>query len=374
MAKLFIHKKILIAPLDWGLGHATRCIPLIRLLQQIGCEVIVASYGEQLNLLKQEFPEINTTLLKGYNVRYSKLKRWLPVKILLQGPKILLTIVREHKWLQKIIRDFKVDMVISDNRYGLYTKQIPCVFITHQLRIKARHAWLEILIQKINYRYINHYDECWVPDFDADLNLAGSLSHPAKMPAVPVKYTGPLSRFAPQKKVEKKYDYLFIISGPEPQRTIFEKKILKIVTQLKGTIMIVRGRPNEQGDIPRAPDNCTIVNHLTTEELQQAFLSGEFIIGRSGYTTIMEVLSLQKKSILIPTPGQTEQEYLAEHLMQQHWCYSCKQDDDLLSHIHKAETFQFIFPPLNESSLPIVVEEFFNRFGIAEQRTKRTRE
>src|SRR5207253_10252008 len=141
---------------------------------------------------------------------------------------------------------------------------------------------------------------------------------------------GLLSRFTSQKNLEKKYDYLFIISGPEPQRTIFEKKILQIVTRLKGTIMIMRGKPDEQ-DVPKASTNCIIVNHLSTAELQETFLASEFIIGRSGYTTIMEILSLQIKSILIPTPGQTEQEYLAQHLQQQHWCYSCNQDDDLLS-------------------------------------------
>jgi uncharacterized protein (TIGR00661 family) len=366
LLQLFIHKKILVAPLDWGLGHATRCIPLIKSLQQIGCEVIVASYGEQLILLQQEFPGINTIPLKGYNVYYSKGKRWLPLKILLQSLKFLLSIYREHKWLQKIIRDFEIDIVISDNRYGLYTKQIPCIFITHQLQIKAGNKWLEGLIQKINYSYINHYNECWIPDFEGKLNMAGVLSHPFKLPSVPVKYIGVLSRLTLVQNLEKKYNYFFIISGPEPQRTIFEKKILKVVRKLSGRIIIVRGKPGEQ-DTPKVPGNCTIVNHLTTKDFQQVFSVSEFIISRSGYTTVMEILPLKKKSILIATPGQTEQEYLAQHLMQQHWCYSCNQGDDLLSHIYKAKAFQFIFPPLNGSSLHVVAEEFFNKFGIAEK-------
>jgi uncharacterized protein (TIGR00661 family) len=357
LPQLFIHKKVLIAPLDWGLGHTTRCISLIKCLQQIGCEVIVASYGKQLNLLQQEFPGINTVLLKGYNVYYSKLKRWLPLKILLQSPKILLSIRREHKWLQKIVCDFRVDIVISDNRYGLYTKRIPCIFVTHQLRIKAANKWLGDIMQKINYRYINRYNECWIPDFAEELNIAGLLSHPLKMPVTPVKYIGILSRFTSVQNLEKKYNYLFIISGPEPQRTIFEKKVLKIIPKLKGTIIIVRGKPGDH-DTPHAPGNCIIVNHLTTKEFQEVFSVSEFIISRSGYTSIMEILSLQKKTILIPTPGQTEQEYLATHLMQQHWCYSCNQDDDLLSHIYKAEAFQFIFPPLHKSYLAKAVEEF----------------
>ncbi|HXL54901.1 MAG TPA: glycosyltransferase, partial [Chitinophagaceae bacterium] len=138
-------------------------------------------------------------------------------------------------------------------------------------------------------------------------------------------------------------------------------KILKIAPQLNGIIMILRGRPGKQ-DIFKSSINCTIVNHLTTSEFQQVFSSSEFIIGRSGYTTVMEILSLQKRSMLIPTPGQTEQEYLGRHLMQQQWCYSCEQDADLLSHIKKAKEFQFIFPSLNESSLPAVIEDFVNVF------------
>ncbi|HEY6976976.1 MAG TPA: glycosyltransferase [Chitinophagaceae bacterium] len=364
MQQLFIHKKVLIAPLDWGLGHTTRCIPLIKYLQQIGCEVIVASHGAQLILLQQEFPGVNTAQLKGYNVYYSKFKRWLPLKILLQTPKILLRVYREHKWLQKAIRHFKIDIVISDNRYGLYTKQIPCIFITHQLQVKVANTWLESLIQKINYSYIDRYTECWIPDLKGKLNVAGLLSHPLKTPSVPVKYIGILSRFAREEDSEKKYDYLFIMSGPEPQRTIFEKAVLKILFKLSGTIIIIRGKPGEQ-KLPLVPDNCTVVNHFTTKQFQEVLSKSEMIISRSGYTTIMEILSLQKKSILIPTPGQTEQEYLALHLMEQQWCYCCKQDENLLSHIYKAKTFQYNFPSLDESSLHIVAEEFFNKFGIA---------
>jgi len=358
LQKIFIHKKILIVPLDWGLGHATRCISLIRELKKTGCEIIIASTGEQLILLKKEFPTLASIELNGYNVRYSKKKRWLPFKILLQAPKILLSIRREHQSLQKIIEKLKVDAVVSDNRYGLYSSKIPCVFMTHQLRIKAPYQWLENFIQKINYHFINQYSECWIPDLEGEKNIAGSLSHPLKMPSVPVKYLGPLSRFKmSEKEITKKYVYAFILSGPEPQRTIFEKKILNAVTQLKEKCIIVRGKPgNEEskGEV----ENCTIVNHLPTNQLQQVLNESEFIISRCGYTTVMEILSLQKKSILISTPGQTEQEYLAKHLMQQHWCYSCNQDDDLLLHISKAREFEFTYPSFEANNLKPVIESF----------------
>lgn len=363
MQKIFIHKKILIVPLDWGLGHATRCIPLIRELQQTGCEIIIASTGEQLILLKKEFPALASIQLNGYNVRYSKKKRWFSFKILLQAPKILLSIRREHQWLQKIIKKLNIDAVISDNRYGLYSSKATCVFMTHQLRIQTSNEWLEDFIQKINYRFINRYAECWIPDIEGEKNIAGSLSHPLKMPSVPVKYLGPLSRFRISgKEITKKYAFAFILSGPEPQRTIFEEKILKAVTQIKEKCIIVRGKPGNE-ESKKGAENCTIVNHLATNDLQQVLNESEFIISRCGYTTVMEILSLQKKSILIPTPGQTEQEYLAKHLMQQHWCYSCKEDDDLLLHIKSAEEFEFAYPVITSDTLKPVIESFLQKLG-----------
>jgi len=357
LVNAFHNKKILVAPLDWGLGHATRCIPLIRYLIQTGCKVVLASSGTQAVLLKTEFPALQIIPLQGYNIWYSANKRWLPFVILWQTPKTLLNISREHRWLRQLIKNMQIDFVISDNRYGLWNKQTPCAFITHQLNIKAPYPWLQNLIQKINYRYINRFTVCWVPDFEGNFNIAGSLSHTDKIPAIPVDYIGPLSRLNAVDKVEKKYSFLVIISGPEPQRTLFENKILKVVPQLNGSTLIVRGKPGSEEKIT-APANCTIVNHLPASQLQQAFAESEFIISRSGYTTVMEVLSLQKKSILIPTPGQTEQEYLALHLMHQGWCYTCSQNDDLLFHINKAIGFTFNLPLLPPSSFSKVVDDF----------------
>ncbi len=358
--KLISPKKILVAPLDWGLGHATRCIPLIKFLTGSGHQVIIASYGGQMALLQNEFPKLQTIALKGYNIQYAGSKRWLPFKILWQSPKILLSIRRENRWLQQTIKDFKIDLVISDNRFGLWSKLTPCVFITHQLNIKASFPWLEKLIQKINYSYINRYTACWVPDFEDSFNIAGILSHPLNMPNIAVKYIGPLCRFEKNITDEKKYGFLILLSGPEPQRTLLENKIFSLAPILNGKVLILRGKPGSDEKISLTP-NCTIVNHLTTTQLQQAFAESEYIISRCGYTTVMEVLSLQKKAILIPTPGQTEQEYLATHLMQQNWCYTCNQNDDLLFHINKAKDFAFSLPVLSEAVFKTVLEDFIAR-------------
>ncbi len=357
MGKAINNKRILIAPLDWGLGHATRCIPIIHLLNQTGCEVIIASGGEQLTLLKNEFPGIQTVFLKGYNISYATSKRWLALKILLQVPKILLSIRSEHKWLKKTINELNIDIVISDNRFGLHTKQIRCVFITHQLYIQAPYECLRDFIQKVNYKFINRFNECWVPDFKGGFNISGNLAHPKKLPLIPLKYLGILSRFQMQEIVEIKYDYLAILSGPEPQRTLLEQKLLSTAPKLNGNMLMLRGKPGSNEKIS-CTANCTIVNHLSAADMQQAFAQSKYIISRSGYTTVMEVLSLQKKSLLIPTPGQTEQEYLANHLMAQGLCYSCNQDDDLIQHINNMHNYDYRFPVLGPSTLSQVVNNF----------------
>ncbi len=346
------------APLDWGLGHATRCIPLIKELQKKGFEIIIAANGNQKYLLQKEFPALTTLPLEGYNIRYTKQKRLVGVKILLQLPKIIFAVHREHKWLEKIIDSSGVELVISDNRYGLWTKKTPCIFLTHQLQIKAPSKWAENLIQKINYFFINRFTQCWVPDFADKNNIAGSLSHPKIFPAVPVKYIGPLSRFE-KVNAEIKYDWLVVLSGPEPQRTLFENRIISVAKQLKGRMLIIRGKPGSVEKID-APGNCSVVNHLPATEMQQAFAESGYIISRSGYTTVMEILAQQKKAILIPTPGQTEQEYLAQHLMRQRWCYCFNQDNDFLFHINKAMEFNYTSPEFEEPSLPGAVNDFFN--------------
>lgn len=357
MQKKNIHKKVLVAPLDWGLGHATRCVTLIRQLIETGFAVTVASSGNQLQLLENEFPGIAVIPLEGYNIRYSRGKRLFQLKILLQTPKILLSIYREHKWLKKTLRQSDFDIVISDNRYGLYTNKTYCVFMTHQLMVKATYPWQEEILRKINYRFINRYRECWIPDYEGQPNMAGALSHPSQMPKTAVRYIGNLSRFhVPDAPTTTHYRYVILLSGPEPQRTLFEEKVLSVVPALNGRVLLLRGKPGETV-VPVAAGNCNIINHVTTKELQQILFDAEYIISRCGYTTVMEILGMRKKSILVPTPGQTEQEYLAGHLMRQRWCYTCRQEEDLLTHIAKAAEFPFQLPSFTNNFLETAVRK-----------------
>ena len=308
--------RILIAPLDWGLGHATRCIPIVRELLAQGCDVWLAGEGAQEQLLKTEFPDLPFIELPGYRIHYAKTAKGLIWKMIQQGPKLRRAILYEHQWLKKMVAQHHIDAVISDNRYGLYHSAVPCIFITHQLLIKSSAGkWTEKILQKRNYKYINRFTECWVPDIKGENNLAGELSHPQLKPAIPVHYIGLLSRFKKKERAEKKEHLLIVLSGPEPQRSMLEEKIIKDIGHYNHTATIVRGLPGSASLIP-STGMIQFYNHLPADELNDAIQEAQYIISRSGYSTVMDIMTLQKKSILIPTPGQTEQEYLGRSLME----------------------------------------------------------
>ena len=335
-------KKLLVAPLDWGLGHATRCVPVISHLLNNGCEIWLAGEGAQEKLLREEFPSLSFLPLKGYRIKYAK--NGLTAKILLQIPSILRSIKEENKWLKEQVSKFGFEAVISDNRYGLYHEKIFSVFITHQLCIKSSLGkWSEKIVQQWNYKFINRFHECWVPDEKGEDNLAGELSHPVKMPLIPTKYIGPLSRFEKRDIDEHNNHLLIILSGPEPQRTILENKVIDQIVNYPGTATIVRGLPGEKNIIP-STNTIHFYNHLSSEELNNEAMKAEFIVSRSGYSTIMDIAALSKKSILIPTPRQTEQEYLADNLMKKQLSFCVKQNDfSLLENIQEAKRFEYRF-------------------------------
>lgn len=331
------------APLDWGLGHATRDISIIRALIANGYEVIIGAEGAQANLLQTEFPSLQIIPLAGYHVRYSKSRLGFLFTLLKQIPRIYGVIKAENKWLDTIIDKYRITLVISDNRFGLHSKKVPCIFITHQLTVKAPSVWMERLMQKVNYHFINQFTCCWVPDVAGDINAAGILSHPIKLPKIKIHYIGLLSRFRLQTET-KQYDYCVLLSGPEPQRTMLEEKILADISSINGKILLIRGKPGSD-EILDVPENADVKNHLPTPELQKALLQSDCIVSRGGYTSLMELLSLKKKMLLIPTPGQTEQEYLAKKLMENNICISVTQDKlNCGQHFAKAKDLQYQLP------------------------------
>lgn len=353
--------RVLVAPLEWGLGHATRCIPIINELIALDCEVLIGAEGAARVLLEKEFSQLTFLQLKGYRIQYSRKRFWLPLKILLQFPKIISSIYSEHRWLKKTIKEHAIDAVISDNRFGLYHATVPCIYITHQLTIKTGNHFTQWLAQKIHYRFINKYTECWVPDMPGETNLAGLLSHPTHLPKIPVHYIGSLSRFK-KLTADNKYKLAIIISGPEPQRTIFEDLLLKQLSSYEGRILFVRGLPDNSSI--RRSDNLNIEfqNHLSAAELNKAIQESGMIISRCGYTTVMDLVKLQKNAILIPTPGQTEQEYLAMALMKNKIFYCVKQDDFRFNEaLADVKSFSFNKIAMNQDQYKDVVKGFVAR-------------
>ncbi|HEX2630870.1 MAG TPA: glycosyltransferase [Chitinophagaceae bacterium] len=322
--------RILLAPLDWGLGHATRCIPIARELINKGCEPWFACDGSQQVLLQAEFPQLNFLPLAGYRVRYAKTAPGLLWQMIRQSPRLLQVIKKEHEWLKQAVDRYGFKAVISDNRYGLHHPSVPSIFITHQLTIKSPLGrWSESLLRKKNYGYINRFNECWVPDAEGNDNLAGELSHPGQLPHTRVRYIGPLSRFEKKNIDERKDHLLFILSGPEPQRSILENKIIHDVTAYGGTATIVRGLPGYESLIP-STNMIRFYNHLPADALNKEIAQADYVISRSGYSTVMDLAVMNKKSILIPTPGQTEQEYLGKYLVEKKLAYCVSQREFVL--------------------------------------------
>ena len=349
--------RILVAPLDWGLGHATRCIPVIYELLARDSAIWLAAEGAQKALLSREFPQLPILPLPGYRIRYGHSAWGLFKNMFLQTPRLLRTIKKENKWLEEAVKEYEFDAVISDNRFGLHHPDIHCVFITHQLAIKSPFGkWTERMLKKNNYRFINRFSTCWVPDVKGSSNLAGELSHPSKMPAIPVHYIGNLSRLTKSDVNEKKGHLFISLSGPEPQRSLLENKMIHEVSHYGGTATVVRGLPAAASIIPSTND-LHFYNHLSSDEYSREMGKAEFVICRSGYSTVMDLLALGKKSILIATPGQTEQEYLSQYLEEKGIACCMEQKDFTLNKgLEKASKFSYSLPDIQGNNLGEAVD------------------
>jgi hypothetical protein len=361
--------RVLVAPLDWGLGHATRCISIIRVLLEAGCEVVIACYGAQKKLLQGEFPALHFLDLRGYGVRYSTKKGLTFLKIIFQAPKILIQINRENRWLKAVLQKERFDAVISDNRYGLYSPKVCTVFITHQLHIPTGLG--QVLGKKLSAvagHYINRFSFCWIPDTSGNDSLAGRLSAPSNFTHIPCRYIGILSRMKKTAGSGKKWELLVMLSGPEPQRTLFEKKILGQLEFFPTPVLLLRGLPGETG-LPAVDPHIHIMNHLSGAALNEVLCSSELVICRAGYTSIMELMLLGKKCILVPTPGQPEQEYLASYLSGKKLAYTIDQKDFILSAVlAAARDYPFAsYPQQTDDALQNAVDELME----AIRRTRR---
>lgn len=333
--------RVLVAPLNWGLGHATRCVPIIRRLLAEGHEVVIAAEGYPLTFLRREFSHLEYVEFEGLRVKYAGGESQVGA-MLRQLPGFLRGIWREHKALEKIVRLYDIQVVISDNRFGLWCRDVYSVYMTHQLMVKMPRGleWLESVVWRFHRWFVKHYDECWVPDIEGDDNLSGDLSH--KYPLCRnTKFIGVLSRFSSERvewddvrvdaeslDLKKEYDVVVVISGPEPHRSNLELEIASMHNsqfyrlQLKDlwftihnydkTLLIIQGLPADDLRLAEHRNGVDYIPHLPTELLQWYMQEAKEIVCRSGYSSIMDLYTIGRKAHLIPTPGQTEQIYLAE--------------------------------------------------------------
>ncbi len=301
-------KRVLLCPLNWGLGHATRCIPIIDALQSLDYEVIVAGYGKSLNLLKVEYSNLKFIHFKGLEINYyNGIPAW--ASVLLQGFKVYKSIREEHEALKLITETVQPDIILSDNRYGVFSENIPSCLITHQLSPKA--PFFQFFVSKQIARLINKFDTVLVPDYDQGNGLSGDLAT-NKYVTIPTKCLGLLSRFNfSVNKAESNIKLLALVSGPEPEQSDFVKKIYHSFVQLNDRTAIIH---NSAFTFSNSENKVVEYKNISQKEMLQIIATSEIILCKAGYSTLMDLIVLNKKVVLLPTKGQTEQQYLVEYL------------------------------------------------------------
>jgi uncharacterized protein (TIGR00661 family) len=303
---MFDGARILVAPLDWGLGHAARCVPVIKALITHGAVPVIGADGGPLDLLRAEFPGLDYVRIPGMEVRYAKgrSQAWVLAR---QFPAMLRAVRGEQQLFDRLRKDLRPDAVISDQRFGIRADELPSVLITHQIFPFSPMA--QGIVRRINRHHIDRFDRCWIPDHAIAPGLAGELSHGRHLPGA-MHYIGPVSRFDNDevRSHPEAYRVVAVISGPEPQRTLFERRVIKELLMIDGRHLVVSGTPGLKEE--RTDGNVRIVPHLQAKALRNALLGAELIVSRTGYTTLMDLYALGRSALLVPTPGQMEQEYL----------------------------------------------------------------
>lgn len=302
---MFHGARILVAPLDWGLGHAARCVPVIQALLEYGAVPVIGADNGPMALLRAEFPHLEHVRIPGMQVRYSpgRSQAWAMAK---QLPRMLRQVREEHRLLASMLRGLKLDAVISDQRFGMRSSAMPSVLITHQLFPFSPFA--QGVARWLNRGHITRFNRCWVADHAHAPGLSGHLSHGGPLPPN-ASFIGPLSRFTTAAtKNGTAYRVVAVISGPEPQRTLIEQEVRAQLHGIAGPHLLLTGRA---GQADAAPGPVRVEAHLPAHELQAALVQAELIIGRTGYSTIMDLEAIGRGALLVPTPGQPEQEYLA---------------------------------------------------------------
>ncbi len=332
---------IFFAVLNMGLGHASRSLPVMREILSRRWGLLVGSSGRSLAFLRKELPAARFIELPDYNLHYSA-KGASPLQLIAQTPHLLKLIGEEHELTRKIISREPVRLIISDHRYGCHSGEIPSLFIAHQIRFIAPTFLkpFEFVGALFNRHYHKAYQKVIIPDLrDGSKGLLSGRLSQIKKGDQHYVFAGILSSLHGEKVAAETIDVLVSISGPEPQRSIFEDIILKQIEGVPGKKVVPLGLPDQEFR-KKTADNLEIYSHLDREHLGELFLRSRLIVTRSGYSTLMELAELGKKALLVPTPGQTEQLFLARRFAQKGWFYMVEQDKMQLPHdIEMAQRF-----------------------------------
>lgn len=305
---------VLVAPLHWGLGHATRCIPIIDELLAQGADVVLGSDGAALALLQDHYPHLPAVELPTYGIRYPT--RYMGYNMAVQLPRIQRTIQLERKKTATIVQEYGIDALISDNRYGVHHPECPSVFVTHQLHLRLSPPFFQRMVNGLLHRRLRVFDACWVPDWETAPQLSGNLGHPA-IAQPPTTYVGPLSRLQHLPEQSTCWDIVAVLSGPEPQRQYLEDALVEQLQTHPIRALVVSGRPADTTRRQLGPQLYQ-QDFMAQAELQQTLAESHLLVARSGYTTVLDCAAMGRSCVLwVPTPGQTEQEYLAERLVAQ---------------------------------------------------------
>ncbi|TMM29911.1 glycosyltransferase [Polaribacter aestuariivivens] len=323
-------KKVIVAPLNWGLGHASRCVPIIHALISENFVPIIASDGKALEFLQQEFPALESIILPSYKIKYGKKLKW---SLLLQTPFIFRAIQQEKEIIHNFINsDKSVVGIISDNRFGVRNKKVTSVYITHQINVLS--GFTTFFTSKIHQKIINKFDECWIPDTKHS-TFSGKLSSSEN--TLNQKFVGLLSRFKKQ-ETQNTIDVLVLLSGPEPNRTFLEEKLISIFKNDNRKIVFILGKV-EKTQKKWIENNCTFYNYALSDKLQELLNSSKIVLCRSGYSSIMDLAILEKKVFFIPTKNQPEQEYLAKYLQQKKMAPFCEEHRFTLDKLKEIENY-----------------------------------
>lgn len=306
--------KILISPLDWGLGHASRCIPIIKALLEEEHEVYLGGSGNSLALLHKEFPDLKVIDLPGFTPTGGK-SGFSVLNLVVIAFQLIISAISEYFLLRKFLATNHFDLIVSDNRYGLFSKKVKSIIITHQLMVKLPlgFRWAESVVHCFIKKMITPFNECWIPDFAQVPGLSGDLAHKYPLPDN-ARFIGPLSRFTRQLKLlenEARITVTAIISGSEPQRTFFEQLLINEFKHLDEDSFLICGQPLNLNKA-QIINKLHILPFAIAETIHSLITRSDVVICRSGYSSIMDMCATGCRAIFIPTPGQTEQLYLAK--------------------------------------------------------------